>query len=71
MHCGDVGVGLALPGVPHGGCETRGWQAVPLRRKASRRGPQDLPVAYDLAAARGGEGRIKVRGQYREEVQAS
>jgi len=28
--------GLALPGVPHGGCGTGGRQAVPLRRKALR-----------------------------------
>src|SRR5271157_939444 len=31
MQSGDVGVGLALPGVPPGECGTRGRQAVPLR----------------------------------------
>jgi hypothetical protein len=30
MQLRDVGVGLALPGVPHGECGTRGRQAVPL-----------------------------------------
>ncbi len=30
MRSRDVGVGLALPGVPHGECGTRRWQAVPL-----------------------------------------
>jgi hypothetical protein len=36
MQLGDVGVGLALPGVPQGECGTRGRQAVPLRRKGLR-----------------------------------
>ena len=30
MQSRNVGVGLALPGVPHGECGTRGRQAVPL-----------------------------------------
>jgi len=30
MQLRDVGIGLALPGVPHGECGTRGRQAVPL-----------------------------------------
>jgi hypothetical protein len=30
MQSGAVGVGLALPGVPHGACGSRGRQAVPL-----------------------------------------
>src|SRR5208283_1023617 len=36
MQSGDVGVGLALPGVLHGECGTRGRRAVPLQRKALR-----------------------------------
>jgi hypothetical protein len=53
MQSGDVGVGLAPPGVPHGECETRGRQAVPLHlAQLDHQESADLKVGATRALSR-------------------